>query len=177
MNQTQSFIFKPLSENDLTLLYHWFQEPLINQWYARDQSWSFEKIQQKYLPRILGEDKVPSFIIYSGDLPLGFIQYYYLSDHLPEGVHHNNHPLFHCYSPHKLAGIDLFIASSNQRGKGLGKQILDSFVTKLPNTIDAILVDPQVYNHQAIHCYEKAGFTRTDYSEDNAYLILIKPLS
>ncbi|WP_454782569.1 GNAT family N-acetyltransferase [Legionella sp. WA2022007384] len=176
INQTTSFIFKPLTENDLMLLYHWFQEPVINQWYARGQSWSFENIKQKYLPRILGKDNVPSFIIYIDEVPLGFIQYYRLSDHVPEGICHNNHPLFDCYPPHKLAGIDLFIAPSNQRGKGLGKQILDSFITELPNSICAVLVDPEIHNHHAISCYEKSGFKRTDYSEDKAYLILIKPI-
>ncbi|QMT60029.1 GNAT family N-acetyltransferase [Legionella sp. PC997] len=176
MNHTKSFIFKPLTENDLILLYQWFQEPVINQWYARGKLWSLKDIKEKYLPRVLRGHNVPSFIIYINGLPLGFIQYYCLSNHVPEGIGHKNHPLFHLYQPNNLAGIDLFIASSNQRGKGLGQQIIESFITELPNSINAILVDPAVNNHQAIRCYEKAGFKRTNYSEDNSYLILLKRL-
>ncbi|KTD03474.1 GNAT family N-acetyltransferase [Fluoribacter gormanii] len=176
INQSKSFVFKALNESDLILLYHWFQEPTIKQWYARGQSWSFDDIKQKYLPRILGKDNVPSFIIYIDALPLGFIQYYCLNDYLPEGIWHKNHRMFQDYHSNKIAGIDLFIAPSNQRGKGLGKQILDLFITELPNSICAILVDPEIHNHQAIRCYEKAGFKRTDYSEDKAYLILLKHL-
>ena len=78
--------FKPLHEDDLQLLYQWFQEPTINQLYARDQAWSLKDIENKYLPRLIGHDNVPSFIIYSDHNPIGFIQYYCLSEHYPEGI-------------------------------------------------------------------------------------------
>lgn len=86
MNASESLIFKPLQEKDLNLLYHWFQEPVINRWYARGKAWAFAD--------------------------------------------------FH-----------------------------------------AVLVDPERTNHQAIRCYEKAGFIRTHCSEDKEHLILLKKLS
>lgn len=58
------FKFKPLHENDLVLLHQWFQEPTIHQWYARRKHWSLEEIKEKYEPRILGKEYVPSFIVY-----------------------------------------------------------------------------------------------------------------
>jgi aminoglycoside 6'-N-acetyltransferase len=67
--------FKPLQKDDLQLIYQWFQEPTINQLYARGQTWSFKDIENKYLPRLTGYDNVPSFIIYSDNKPIGFIQY------------------------------------------------------------------------------------------------------
>ena len=79
-------VFKPLYKDDLLLLYQWFQEPTINQLYARGQAWSFKDIENKYLPRLTGHDNVPSFIIYSDHKPIGFIQYYCLSEHYPEVI-------------------------------------------------------------------------------------------
>jgi aminoglycoside 6'-N-acetyltransferase len=54
--------FKPLREVDVKILWEWFQEPTINQLYARGQSWSLTDIENKYLPRLIGKDNVPSFI-------------------------------------------------------------------------------------------------------------------
>ena len=88
--------FKPLHKDDLQLLYRWFQEPTINQYYARGQTWSLKDIGVKYLPRLAGHDNVPSFIIYSDNKPIGFIQYYCLSEHYPEGI--NNALLDYAYS-------------------------------------------------------------------------------
>ena len=93
--------FKPLHEDDLQLLYQWFQEPTINQLYARGQAWSFKDIENKYLPRLTGHDNVPSFIIYSDHKPIGFIQYYCLSEHYPEGIQQES-PLFKSYHPNQI---------------------------------------------------------------------------
>ena len=166
-------LFKPLSQNDMTLLYDWFQEPTIKQWYARGTSWSFENINQKYLPRVQGKDNIPSFIIYEDERSIGFIQYYWLTEHYPEGIRDNNHLLFNAYQPNEMVGIDLFLADKNNRGRGLGTRILNDFIRDLPRNVRAILVDPDATNHQAIRCYEKAGFKRTDYSEDENYLLLL----
>lgn len=38
--------FKPLHKEDLLLLYRWFQEPTINQQYARGQTWSLKDIKK-----------------------------------------------------------------------------------------------------------------------------------
>lgn len=176
MNQIESLHFKILDETDLILLYQWFEEPTINQWYAKGRSWSFEDIKKKYLPRILGKEKIPSFIIYIEDIPLGYIQYYSLSDYFPEGIMHSNHFLFHLYRPDELVGIDLFIAFKDKRGKGLGVHILNNFLRKLPSNIHAVILDPESHNQPAICCYEKAGFKCTDYSEDETHVLLIKTL-
>ena len=173
----QSFLFKSLCENDFDLLYHWLQEPVINQWYARGKSWTFEDLKQKYLPRIKGKDNVPSFIIYKKERPIGFIQYYCLTDHLPEGIQDFNHSLFKSYQANELVGLDLFVADQDNRGKGWGRQILNCFMLKLPTTTKAVIVDPESNNHRAIRCYLNTGFQPTNYSEDKTYTLLIKLLN
>lgn len=176
MNRSEPLIFKPLCEADIKLLHHWFQEPIINQWYARNKYWSLDELNQKYLPRIQGKDNVPSFIIYNNNHPIGFIQYYCLSEHFPEGIRDFNHPIFKSYQSKELVGIDLFLAEQENRGKGLAKQVLKCFMSKLPLNTRAILVDPDSNNHQAIRFYIKAGFQATHYSDNKSYLLLIKQL-
>ncbi|HAT8252213.1 TPA: GNAT family N-acetyltransferase, partial [Legionella pneumophila] len=75
------------------------------------------------------------------------------------------------------AGIDLFIAESEGRGRGLGVELINRFIDKFLTRFKAVVVDPDVNNQQAIRCYEKAGFQQTDFSQDPNHLIMIKPLS
>ncbi len=169
--------FKPLSKNDLELLYHWFKEPTINHWYARDKQWSMADIQDKYLGRIQGKDNIPSYIIYLQDQPVGFIQYYCLDEYFPEGILDYNNDLFKTYRSSQLAGIDIFLAYETARGKGLGVQVIAAFMLKLPLNTRAVLVDPLVNNINAIRCYEKADFKHTDFSKNKDYVVLIKHLA
>jgi len=171
MNSLQ---FKRLCENDLELLYTWFKEPTINQMYARNQIWSLEDIQKKYLPRILGQENVPSFIIIQNSTPMGFIQCYCLTDYLPEGILGYNNSLFTEYTPQELVGIDLFITKDRDRGKGLGETIINCFITQFLTRYRAVIVDPDKNNIQAIRCYEKAGFINSSFSEKPNYVVMIK---
>ena len=52
----KSINFKPLSENDLPLLFKWFQKPHVKQWYTRGDNYTLEMIKEKYLPRILNSE-------------------------------------------------------------------------------------------------------------------------
>ena len=167
--------FRALCKDDLPLLYSWFQEPTINQLYARSQTWSLKDIENKYLPRLTGHDNVPSFIIYSGNKPLGFIQYYCLSEHYPEGIQKES-SLFKSYHPNQIAGIDLFIATLENRGQGLGVVIINQFINKFLSHFRLVVVDPNHDNIQAIRCYKKAGFKESNYSEISNYLLMIKTI-
>lgn len=169
------FEFKPLREKDLELLHGWFQESTIKQSYASGQNFSLEDIKNKYLLRVTGQENVPSFIAYHDDNPIGFIQYYFVTENsLPEGVRNYDNPLFKQYTPNELAGIDCFIATAENRGKGFGLEMINNFITKFLLNFKAIIVDPNKTNKSAIRCYEKAGFKATTYSEDNHYLVMLK---
>jgi aminoglycoside 6'-N-acetyltransferase len=165
--------FKPLHKDDLRLLYRWFQEPTINQQYARGQTWSLKDIEIKYFPRLNGHDNVPSFIIYSNNKAIGFIQYYCLSEHYPEGIQKES-SLFKSHQPHQIAGIDLFVASPENRGQGLGVVIINQFINKFLSDFHLVVVDPNHDNIRAIRCYEKLGFEQSDYSENPGYVIMLK---
>ena len=166
------FIFKPLTLDDLQQLHRWFQEPTIRQLYARNQSFSLDDIIHKYKPRLTNHDNVPSFVIESEEQDIGFIQYYCLQDHLPEGITTGN-PLFKKYHSHEIVGMDLFIADSNNRGKGLGIQIIHQFINDFLSRYQAVVIDPERKNEHAMRCYKKSGFEMTNYSTDKTHCILI----
>lgn len=171
------FKFKPLAVEDLNQLYQWFQEPTINYWYARDKNWTLNEIKEKYEPRILGKEHVPSFIVYVDNSPFGFIQYYLLTESLPDGIDGYESELFQQYKAKDLIGIDLFIAEEKGRSKGLGVELISQFIDKFLTRFKAIVVDPNVNNQQAIRSYEKTGFKQTGFSKDPNNLIMIKSLS
>ncbi|KTD09360.1 GNAT family N-acetyltransferase [Legionella jamestowniensis] len=174
MNQ---FTFKPLKIEDLRQLHQWFQEAIVNHWYARGKHLTLNDIKEKYEPRILGKEDVPSFIVYLSNSPFGFIQYYLLTESLPDGIGGYENKLFRQHKAKDLVGIDLFIAEERGRNKGLGVELISQFIDKFLTGFKAVVVDPDVNNQQAIRCYEKADFTQTGFSEDSNHLIMIKSLS
>jgi aminoglycoside 6'-N-acetyltransferase len=167
--------FKPLREVDLTILWKWFQEPTINQLYARGQNWSLTDIENKYLPRLIGQDNVPSFIIHLDNNAIGFIQYYCLSEDYPEGIQKGS-SLFKRHYPNQIAGIDLFIATHENRGQGLGVVIINQFINEFLTLFRLVVVDPSHDNIHAIRCYEKAGFEQSNYSENESYCIMLRSI-
>lgn len=169
--------FHSLKEDDLSLLHSWFQEPTIKNWYAFGKCFSLDDIKKKYLPRIQGKDKTPSYIVNLHNKSIGFIQYYALSDHLPSGITDQNSKLFEIAKPEKICGIDIFIADSKWRGVGLGKQIMNQFIDEfLLSRFDWVIVDPSANNINAIRCYEKNGFKITGYSETNDHITMLRNL-
>lgn len=169
--------FKPLTMENLEHLHHWFQDPVIKQLYARNQTWSLNDIINKYQPRIAGLENTPSFIIKMENHLIGFIQYYHLQEgSLPEGVNDFRNPLFDKYHPSEIAGIDLFIAENINRSKGYGSRIINQFISEFLISYRLIVVDPERNNLQAIRCYEKSGFAMTTFSSDEAHLLLIKEI-
>lgn len=172
----QKITFSPLTTSDLTLLHQWLQESSVKHWYEKDKDWSLNDVKDYYQARLSGKEHVPSFIAYLGDKPLGFIQYYLLTDFLPEGISGHEHEIFKQYTASNIAGVDLFIANALHRGKGIGVALISQFIEKYLADFKLAIVDPDTDNHQAIRCYEKAGFEKTTYSKEPNHLILIKSL-
>jgi len=167
-------IFKPLSKYDLKLLHQWFHIPHVLKWYARSENYTYEMIQEKYLPRV--NDKfIPNFIIYLKDEPIGYAQYYHVTHSLPEGIENYNNELFSQYEPNELVGVDFFIAEEKYLKGGYASQSLESFIDRyLKNKFKAILVDPHKDNKKAILFFERNGFKQTQYSHDINHIIMMK---
>ena len=52
--------------------------------------------------------------------------------------------------------------------------IINQFIVEFLMRYPLIVVDPESNNTQAIRCYEKSGFEKTDFSSNKHYVLLIK---
>jgi RimJ/RimL family protein N-acetyltransferase len=145
--------FRLLEEPDLRLLHEWLQRPHVRRWW--DEHPTYEDVAAHYLPAIEGRRPVDLFLILLDKRPIGFIQRYLASDH-PE------------YAARVsvgagVAGVDLFVAEEELTGKGLGTEVLRSFVRDVvfanPD-VTACIADPDARNAASIRAFEKAGFRR-----------------
>ena len=161
-----NIIFKSLTENDLLLLHSWFQIPHVKKWYARGKKYSIDMIREKYLPR-LDNPYIRSFIVYMNDTPVGYIQFYYVSHHLPDGVKSDEHFIFGKYNRDEIAGIDLFIGPPEYINKGNGSAILKNFINEhLKRKFKLLVTDPLKDNVHAIRFFERNGFQRVALEQD-----------
>jgi len=166
--------FIPLKENELGLLYQWFQVPHVKQWYARGVEFTLDMIRDKYLPRI-DDPNIPNFIVYLNNQPIGYIQLYHVDkQNLPEGVNDFHHPLFSAFKPQEIAGIDLFIGEEGCLKKGIASQVLQEFITQfIKNKFSAAVVDPSINNEQAIRFFTRNGFEKLDIEDSDAYQLML----
>lgn len=161
MKIQQVITFKLLTEDDLLLLYDWFQKPHIQQWYARGERYTLDMIKEKYLPRILKPMSIPNYIVSLNHRPIAYIQLYCVKDYLPDGITDDHHPFFANLELNKVYGIDMFIADENHLNKGYGTLILSHFIKEhVKNKFTHLVTDPLKTNKNAIHFFEKNGFKK-----------------
>lgn len=145
------FVFKKITEKDLPTLLAWFKEPHVEKWWPTPET---DELFVKFLERIRSKDTF-GYMVFLGDLPIGYIQYYYI-DRTLEKAGSWLPPL-----PETTIGTDQFIGDLNYVDKGYGTQFIKQFIHELktiePN-ITTIIVDPDPENVAAIRCYEKVGF-------------------
>lgn len=74
----------------------------------------------------------------------------------------------------KIAAIDFYPGEESVLGQGLGSAALTQFAQKIVfQQFDVALVTPDIKNHSAIACYQKAGFIACLTKEENHELWLI----
>jgi len=148
----KAFRYKPLSFKDLPLLHAWYTLPHVVKSYAR-RLFSFEELEEKYTPYILGGKGICGFICYMDGKPLGYIQHYPVKRYPWQG-HELGEKLASC------AGLDVFIGEKAFLGCGLGRLMIARFIQKhLKKYYTYCAVDPEVDNVRAIRCYEACGFS------------------
>lgn len=107
--------------------------------------------------------------------PVGYIQFYSITNYLPEGITDCNHPLFDDFKANELVGIDLFIADENYLGTGFSSNALGLFIhLYIKGKFKGILVDPLTQNRIANLFFERNGFRRILSQNSNHYLLLLK---
>jgi aminoglycoside 6'-N-acetyltransferase-1b/aminoglycoside 6'-N-acetyltransferase-2 len=142
-----------MAERDLPMLHDWLNRPHIVEWWGGERP-SQQEVRERYLPRVLAEEKVTPYIGMLGDRPFAYAQSYvalgagggWWEDETDPGVR----------------GIDQSIADPDLLGKGLGTELVRTLVDRLfgDPLVSKVQTDPAPNNLRAIRCYEKAGFRR-----------------
>jgi len=143
--------FRPLTADELPLLYEWLQREHIQRWWTDRET--YDEVVQHYLPAIEGGEPTDLYLILLDGLPVGFIQTYRVADYpeyrdlvaVEEGV----------------AGVDLFVAEPELTGRGFGSEALRRFVAEIVFSdpeIHACVADPDAENIASLRAFEKAGF-------------------
>lgn len=151
--------FRSLSEQDFPLLLKWLETPYVKTWWDSEVVWTIDKITQKYSSYVNqykienGKKKsIFAFIIVLDEQPIGYIQYYDARDFLPL-------PANKTFDFQKTSAIDFYLGEESVLGRGLGSAVLMQFVQNIVfEQFDTALVTPDIKNHSAIACYQKAGF-------------------
>ena len=153
MSQNKDISFKNLTKEDVPLFIKWFAQPHVNKWWPVIEK---DEVVEHFLKRIRSKN-VFGYIVYLGQKPIGYIQYYYVDgtgqkteEYLPE-------------LPAGTIGTDQFIGEPDCIGKGIGTRMIKEFIAYLLTiepTCKTIIVDPEPANYAAIRCYEKVGFAK-----------------
>lgn len=157
-------LFEPFSSDHFPVFHKWIQEPHVWQWWGENRPWTLDEIKAKYSSYTLRykiergiKKTIDPFIIKFQEQPIGFIQFYNAFDFPREGFDvqsiWNN-------MDESLAALDFYIGEPTYIGKGLGSQVLQSFLqTHVFKQYDACLVDPKKNNKIALKTYSKARFS------------------
>jgi aminoglycoside 6'-N-acetyltransferase len=168
--------FTPLCLDHLPLMHTWWNEPHMLVWWSRGKVYGLDQLVEKYGPQIRGEEPISGFVIELDASPIGYIQHYPVTYSLPEGViDASSSPLLAAYRRDELAGVDAFIGDPAYLGRGHGSAATRALVDQYVHPrFRAAVIDPGCKNERAMRAYEKAGFQRTDFSQDAEYVLLIR---
>lgn len=145
--------FRRLRTSDLALMHRWLNAAHVIRWWYGEGT-SYREIEEKYLPRIEGREAVRPYAILIRGTPIGYIQGYPISDE-------DDEEYARLVDVEASAGIDLFIGEEGYLHKGLGRHILERFLTEdifSDPEVEVCVIGPEPNNTSAIRAYEKAGF-------------------
>lgn len=148
---TKSFSFKKLTNQDLSLLQRWFQEPHVQRW------WPIKNLEEHiktFIHRIESNNTI-GYIVSMHNIPIGYIQYYYINR-----TNKDSGSWLPKISDNTI-GTDQFIGEVDYLHKGYGTIFIKLFLNHIKSIepiVTTIIVDPDPTNYAAIRCYEKVGF-------------------
>ena len=151
---TPHFTFKKLTQDDWPLLLHWFKEPHVEKWWPTPEE---NELMEYFLEKIRSKNTF-GFVVFLGEKPIGYIQYYYIDRSKVESG-----SLLPPLPDETTVGIDQFIGDPDYLHKGYGTLFIKQFIAELPtleSEITTIILDTNPENLAAIRCYEKVGFIR-----------------
>jgi aminoglycoside 6'-N-acetyltransferase len=145
--------FRPLRESDLAVVHEWLQREHVRRWWG--ERGSIEQTVAHYGPSIDGRDPTDLYAIVLEGRDVGMIQTYLVADY-PEWA-------AVIEAADEAAGLDLFLAEPELLGRGLGTEVIRSFVTEIVfarEATRACVADPDLENVASVRAFAKAGFTK-----------------
>jgi aminoglycoside 6'-N-acetyltransferase len=166
------FDFTPVNVTHIPLLFSWFQQPHVIQWWQEPQD--LTRFTDKWQIKITGhaaskQDPAAGFCVSIDQTPIGYVQYHRVNENDRRGYP----PL-----PDHTVGMDIFIGNPSYLGKGFAAPIITEFIEKVitikePKTT-CIIIDPEPNNTRAVHVYKKAGFTPIgEYNRSSSRVLLM----
>jgi RimJ/RimL family protein N-acetyltransferase len=147
--------FRSLTEADLPAVARWLREVHVQEWW-KDPS-APERVREKYLPRILGNDPTDMYVVMFDGHDIGLIQSYRVGDHPRWADTIAGSGLVFP----SAAGIDYFIGERDYVGHGIGSAAIRAFtdlVFAAYPDVDEIVVTPQADNRASCRVLVKAGY-------------------
>lgn len=142
---------------DYALLAHWLSDERVLEFYeGRDNPFSLEQVAEEFGLLVRGADLVTPCILVYRDAPVGYLQFYPVTEAERAEYGLPGEALTDVY------GIDLFIGEPDLWNRGIGTAAVSALTSYLFAERQArqIVIDPWVENERAIRCYEKCGFRR-----------------
>jgi RimJ/RimL family protein N-acetyltransferase len=142
--------FRPLSGEDLPMLHAWLQRPHVARWWKEPTT--LAGLERDYLPVAMNESSTRAYIATLAGKPVGFVQSYVASGCGDGWWEQEKDP--------GTRGIDQFLASEEELGRGLGSAMVSAFVEQLfrDPAVTKVQTDPSPDNERAVRCYRRAGF-------------------
>ncbi|MBY0291775.1 MAG: acetyltransferase, partial [Alphaproteobacteria bacterium] len=121
------------------------------------------------LPGRIIEKPMCAFIICVNGQKIGYIQYYNAYDFLREQGYEIEG------LPKSMASLDVFIGEKDWISCGLGPFIIEDFLKEhIFKHFEAVFVDPDTANIQAIRAYQKAGFQKIKTVKEGTITWMVK---
>lgn len=154
--------FRRLAAADLPMLHGWLNEPGVVRWWEGDDV-SWEAVGRDYDPE--SADSTEHWIASLDGVDIGWIQCYAAIEELEECQ-----PWFDLGVDRAAAGIDYLIGDPDQRGQGLGAEMVRAFVAEVvfgqhPGWTQACAA-PLAANRSSWRALERAGFRFVGVIED-----------
>lgn len=151
-----SIQFISLAGEHFSLIYAWFNEPHVQEFYSL-RSWTLEEVSDKLTPYLENWRGIHSFIVSVGNQNIGYVQKYALNDSQSPEYELNSELLA------TGSGIDFFIGDKNFLKRGFSQIIVGNFLQKeIAPYYRECLVDPDVRNSASIRLFERCGFVKTN---------------
>lgn len=144
--------FVPVQPEHFPLLHRWLNEPHMQEWWGDpDEELGFIR------DMVEGRDSTRPFLIAMDHVPVGYIQYWFISHHQNEQWI-KDHPWL-TELPAETIGVDLSIGHPEKLSQGIGSAALAAFVATLREQgYASVIIDPDRNNARAVRAYTKAGF-------------------